>query len=220
MDLKRQELRRLRLPAQQGRSPPQPPTASPGCSPIFYFSLHLSPTPLPPLLPCDEGLPSPPDPMSRWVGGQVGGTGDGKGPNTSFNTANAAKSPGRLCSTPGPAHCNRNTDYLFMKRPRWRSGFTAAIRAGLLRTSIPSLRPHRGPSSPPGRGETAEGPRRSCPRIDLLFFLFSPGITGDVKSSSGLLRASGGHGVLVLRRTPLFRNVPNICGIRGVWAPT
>lgn len=47
MDLKRQELRRLRLPPRLGRSPPQPPTASPrdpGCSPIFIY-LFISPLP-------------------------------------------------------------------------------------------------------------------------------------------------------------------------------
>ena len=150
MDLKGQELRRRRLPPQQGRGPPQPPKTPPQLrdAPRFLFIPSSLPCPapaaLPLLLPCDEGLAVPRQTRgSPFAGGWLGwGEDNEKGPNASFSTANA-KSPGRLCSVPGPVRCDCNTNYLFMKRPCCRSGFMAAVRgwvpSRLLRTSVPSL---------------------------------------------------------------------------------
>lgn len=95
MDLKRQELRRLRLPPRLGRSPPQPPTASPrdpGCSLIFIYPF-ISPLPRshrsPAASSMRRGVAVPCQtqggvrgwevecvPIFRWVGGW--GTHDGK----------------------------------------------------------------------------------------------------------------------------------------------
>lgn len=223
MDLKRQELRRLCLPPQQGRSPP-PPRHGSRMLPDFYLSLHLSPVPLPPLSRCffnatrgDHRLPDPGVPICRWVGG-----GDnGKGPNALFSAANA-KSLGRLCSVLGPAHCNCNTNYLFMKRPccraaaqgLWQRSGLYPLPAGLLRTSVPSLQHSVSSGSCLSVGKVQDS-RSPSPVLSAGYFFL--GIAEDVKPSPGSgdssLRASGARGVLVRRCTPLFLSVPTICSI-------